>query len=34
MGLVGEKEEFVVNAILDREPVEVDEGGNDVLPGF
>ena len=32
-GFEGEKEEFVVDAELDREPVEVDMGGGDVLPG-
>lgn len=31
---VGEDKEFVVDAELDREPVEVDEGGGDVLPEF
>ena len=33
-GLVGEEEEFVSDAGLDREPVEVDESGGDVLPGL
>jgi len=32
-GSEGEKEEFVVDAELDREPVEADKGGGDVLPG-
>ena len=31
-GLVGEEEDFVGYAGLDRQPVEVDEGGGDVLP--
>ena len=31
-GLVGEEEDFVGYAGLDRQPVEVDEGGSDVLP--
>jgi len=33
-GLVGEEEEFVSDAGLDWEPVEVDESGGDVLPGL
>lgn len=33
-GFVGEKEDFVVDAGLDWEPVEVDEGWADVLPGL
>ena len=32
-GFEGEEEEFVVDAELDREPVEMDKGGGDVLPG-
>ena len=31
-GVVGEEEDFVGYAGLDRQPVEVDEGGSDVLP--
>ncbi len=33
-GLVGEEDDFVHNAGLDQEPVEMEEGGSDVLPGF
>ena len=33
-GLVREEECFVVNPGLDRQPVEVDEGGGDMLPWF
>ena len=33
-GLVREEECFVLNLGLDRQPVEVDEGGGDVLPGL
>ena len=29
-----EEEEFVGDAELDREPMETDKGGGDVLPGF
>ena len=32
-GFVSEKEEFVGDAGLDRQPVKVDECGGDVLPG-
>ena len=32
--LVGDEEEFVGDAGLDREPVEVEESGGDVLPGL
>lgn len=32
-GLVSEKEEFIVDAEPHWEPVEVDEGAADVLPG-
>ena len=31
-GLVGKEEDFVSYEGLDRQPVEVDEGGSDVLP--
>jgi len=31
-GLVREEECFIVNPGLDRQPVEVDEGGGDMLP--
>ena len=31
---VSEEEEFIGNAAFDREPVETDEGGGDVLPGL
>ena len=31
-GLLGKEEDFVCYAGLDRQPVEVDEGGSDVLP--
>ena len=31
-GLVGKEEDFVGDAGLDRQPVEVDEGRSDVLP--
>ena len=31
-GLVGKEEDFVGYAELDRQSVEVDEGGSDVLP--
>ena len=32
-GFVGEEEDFVGDAGLDRKPVESDESGGDVLPG-
>ena len=32
--LEGEKKELVLDAELDGEPVKVDEGGGDVLPGL
>ena len=31
-GLVGQEEDVISYAELDRQPVEVDEGGSDVLP--
>ena len=31
-GLVGKEEDFIGYAGLDRQPVEVEEGGSDVLP--
>lgn len=31
---VGEEEDFVWNTGLDRDPVKVNEGGVDVLPGL
>ena len=33
-GFVSEEEEFVGDPECDREPVEVHEGGGDVLPGL
>lgn len=33
-GFVGEEEDFVGDAGLDRESVKVDEDGGDVLPGL
>lgn len=31
---VSEEEDFVTDVALDCEPVKVDEGGHNVLPGF
>ena len=33
-GFIGEEEEFVGDAVFDGKPVEMFEGGGDVLPGF
>ena len=33
-GFVGEDEEFEGDSIFDGEPVQLFEGGGDVLPGF
>ena len=32
-GLVCEEKDFIFDAVLDQEPVEVNEGGGEVLPG-
>ena len=33
-GFVSQKKEFIGDTVLDWEPVEVDQGGGDVLPGL